>query len=283
MSSSLASVSSSTAVKAAFTASLFKSTHYPNEVVTARRGSPLLIGVKTDKKLKVDFVDVDFARQDNDAKVDSLQPQLPGSMLVPPTISPKFLRTQSHTFMSEDGLPQPIKFYIALDAAAVIEHTKCVLYLEDNIAHIAEGKLHIHRLRRTDSDGKEQTAAQAAHRHHAGRLRMYLPMMRRCRHILFIACGTSYHSCLATRTIFEELTEIPVSVELAADFLDRKTPIFRDDMCVPQPERGDGGHDFGAAYIVLLLMALQLSEDRISFSERQNQIIDRLHTMRAAT
>ena len=45
---------------------VFKSRHYPNEVVTARRGSPLLIGVKTDKKLKVDFVDVEFAGQDND-------------------------------------------------------------------------------------------------------------------------------------------------------------------------------------------------------------------------
>jgi glucosamine--fructose-6-phosphate aminotransferase (isomerizing) len=49
---------------------VFKSIHYPNEVVTARRGSPLLIGVKTDKKLKVDFVDVEFAGQENDAKVD---------------------------------------------------------------------------------------------------------------------------------------------------------------------------------------------------------------------
>jgi len=44
---------------------VFRSRHYPNEVVTARRGSPLLIGVKTDKKLKVDFVDVEFAGQDN--------------------------------------------------------------------------------------------------------------------------------------------------------------------------------------------------------------------------
>lgn len=50
---------------------VFKSTHFPNEVVTARRGSPLLIGVKTDKKLKVDFVDVEFAGQDNDKKVDT--------------------------------------------------------------------------------------------------------------------------------------------------------------------------------------------------------------------
>lgn len=47
---------------------VIKSTHYPNEIVTARRGSPLLIGVKTDKKLKVDFVDVEFSGQETDAK-----------------------------------------------------------------------------------------------------------------------------------------------------------------------------------------------------------------------
>lgn len=43
---------------------VFKSVHFPNEVVTARRGSPLLIGVKTEKKLKVDFVDVEIAGPD---------------------------------------------------------------------------------------------------------------------------------------------------------------------------------------------------------------------------
>jgi glucosamine--fructose-6-phosphate aminotransferase (isomerizing) len=54
---------------------VFKSTHYPNEVVTARRGSPLLIGVKTDKKLKVDFVDVEFAGQDsnNETRLDGCE------------------------------------------------------------------------------------------------------------------------------------------------------------------------------------------------------------------
>ena len=51
---------------------VFKSVHFPNEVVTTRCGSPLLIGVKTDKKLKVDFVDVEFAGQDsNETRVDS--------------------------------------------------------------------------------------------------------------------------------------------------------------------------------------------------------------------
>jgi glucosamine--fructose-6-phosphate aminotransferase (isomerizing) len=154
-----------------------------------------------------------------------------------------------------------------------------------------------------------------------GGLRAYLPIMRRGRRIVFIACGTSYHSCIATRAIFEELTEIPVSVELASDFLDRKTPIFRDDVCVFLSQSGEtadtilalryclergalcvgivntvgstlsrethcgvhinAGPEIGVAstkaytsqYIALLMMALQMSEDRISLTERRNQII----------
>merc|ERR1719430_131183 len=59
----------------------------------------------------------------------------------------------------------------------------------------------------------------------------YVPEIRRCRRLLLIGCGTSYHTGIATRQILEELTELPVMVDLASDFLDRKTPIFRDDVC----------------------------------------------------
>ncbi|KAH9976256.1 L-glutamine D-fructose 6-phosphate amidotransferase [Lactifluus volemus] len=313
-----------------------RSKHYPDEVVTARRGSPLLIGV--------DFVDVEFAGQDTDQKI-------------------------SRAFMSEDGLPQPIEFFVASDAAAIVEHTKRVLYLEDDdIAHIAEGELHIHRLRR--GEGGQQTPSTRSletleieiaeimkgkfthfmqkeiyeqpesvvntmrgrvnfdnNKITLGGLRAYLPIIRRGRRIVFSACGTSYHSCVATRAIFEELTEIPVSVELASDFLDRKTPIFRDDVCVFVSQSGEtadtimalryclergalcvgvvntvgstisrethcgvhinAGPEVGVAstkaytsqYIALLMMALQLSEDRISFTERRNQIIAGLHAL----
>jgi glutamine---fructose-6-phosphate transaminase (isomerizing) len=52
----------------------------------------------------------------------------------------KLRRSQSRAFLSEDGMPQPIEFFVASDASAVIEHTKRVLYLEDDdIAHISEG------------------------------------------------------------------------------------------------------------------------------------------------
>jgi glucosamine--fructose-6-phosphate aminotransferase (isomerizing) len=47
---------------------VFKSTHYPDELVVCRRGSPVLIGVKTEKKLKVDFVDVELPSQSEGAE-----------------------------------------------------------------------------------------------------------------------------------------------------------------------------------------------------------------------
>ncbi len=64
-----------------------------------------------------------------------------------------------------------------------------------------------------------------------GGIKDYLTEIKRCRRLMFIACGTSYHSAVATRQLLEELTELPVMVELASDFLDRNTPIFRDDVC----------------------------------------------------
>ncbi|CAG8578222.1 646_t:CDS:2 [Paraglomus brasilianum] len=332
---------------------IFKSTHFPNEIVATRRGSPLLVGVKTEKKLKVDFVDVEFG---TDEKVEA------ANLLAPPDAQ-RLRRSQSRTFLSEDGMPQPIEFFLASDPSAIVEHTKRVLYLEDDdIAHISEGELHIHRLRRDDGisavrsietleieinnimKGKfdhfmqkeiyEQTDSVVntmrgrvnfeTHKITLGGLKAYLQTIRRCKRIVFCACGTSYHSCLATRAIFEELTEIPVSVELASDFLDRKTPIFRDDVCVFVSQSGEtadtilalryclergalclgitntvgstisrethcgvhinAGPEIGVAstkaytsqFIALVMMAIQLSEDRTSMTQRRNEIIDQL-------
>jgi len=72
-----------------------------------------------------------------------------------------------------------------------------------------------------------------------GGLKQYISTIRRCRRLIFIACGTSYHSCMAVRGAFEELTEIPIAVELASDFLDRQAPVFRDDTCVFVSQSGE--------------------------------------------
>lgn len=270
---------------------LIKSVHYPHEVVAARKGSPLVIGVKTQRRMKVDFVDVEYADEHGGALPAETASQnvaikkaakssnglLAPNLLGTPDKS-LLHRSQSRAFMTDDGMPMPAEFFLSSDPSAIVEHTKKVMYLEDDdIAHIHEGSLNIHRLKKADGssnvraiqtlelelqeimkgkfdhfmqkeifeqpesvvntmrgrlDAENQTVT-------LGGLRSYISTIRRCRRIIFIACGTSYHSCMAVRGIFEELAEIPIAVELASDFLDREAPVFRDDTCVFVSQSGE--------------------------------------------
>jgi glucosamine--fructose-6-phosphate aminotransferase (isomerizing) len=45
---------------------------------------------------------------------------------------------------------------------------------------------------------------------------------RDCRHIVIVACGTSYHAGCVGRYVFERLTEVDVEVEIASEFRYRK-------------------------------------------------------------
>ncbi|KKA27630.1 hypothetical protein TD95_001736, partial [Thielaviopsis punctulata] len=269
---------------------LIKSVHYPHEVIAARKGSPLVIGVKTSRRMKVDFVDVEYADENTPlpaetASQNAAMKKNAGSLLSPGTsgllASPdKSLlhRSQSRAFMTDDGMPMPTEFFLSSDPSAIVEHTKKVMYLEDDdIAHIHEGSLNIHRLKKNDGSSNVrsiqtlelelQEIMKGKFDHFMqkeifeqpesvintmrgrldipnktvtlGGLRSYISTIRRCRRIIFIACGTSYHSCMAVRGIFEELAEIPISVELASDFLDRQAPVFRDDTCVFVSQSGE--------------------------------------------
>lgn len=64
-----------------------------------------------------------------------------------------------------------------------------------------------------------------------GGLKNHWSYIQRSRRLVMIACGTSYHSAIAVRNLFEELIELPVVVEMASDFMDRRSPILRDDAC----------------------------------------------------
>lgn len=152
---------------------------------------------------------------------------------------------------------------------SVFEVIFSLLYQDDDVAAVKDGALSIHRLRKTlDAPhareittlkmeiqeimkGKYQYFMQKEIFEQPesvvntmrgrvnfvnktitlGGIKDYIPEIKRCRRLMLIGCGTSYHSAVATRQLLEELTELPVMVELASDFLDRGTPIFRDDVC----------------------------------------------------
>jgi glucosamine--fructose-6-phosphate aminotransferase (isomerizing) len=270
---------------------LIKSVHYPHEVIAARKGSPLVIGVKTQRRMKVDFVDVEYGDDDTPLPAETAAQNvalkkaassshglLSVNGLLGAADKSLLHRSQSRAFMTDDGMPMPTEFFLSSDPSAIVEHTKKVMYLEDDdIAHIHEGSLNIHRLKKADGSSNVRTIQtlelelqeimKGKFEHFMqkeifeqpesivntmrgrldvenkmvtlGGLRSYISTIRRCRRIIFIACGTSYHSCMAVRGVFEELVEIPIAVELASDFLDRQAPVFRDDTCVFVSQSGE--------------------------------------------
>lgn len=248
--------------------------------------------MRTLKKLTTDFVDIVYSEDEalppnpDDVSHNAAISKTPDlGLLAPDTCL--LHHSASRALWSDNGTPQPAEFFLSSDASSIVEHTKKVLYLEDDdIAHIHNGQLNIHRTLKDATGSKSDVRAiqtmelelqqimkgnfdyymqkeifeqpesvintmrgrldVANKKVTLGGLRQYIGTIRRCRRILFIACGTSYHSCMAIRGIFEELTEIPIGVELASDFLDREAPIFRDDTCVFVSQSGETADSLAA-------------------------------------
>uniref|UniRef100_A0A8C0BFH6 glutamine--fructose-6-phosphate transaminase (isomerizing) n=1 Tax=Buteo japonicus TaxID=224669 RepID=A0A8C0BFH6_9AVES len=263
---------------------VFKSVHYPGQAVGTRRGSPLLIGVRSEHKLSTDHIPILY-RTGN------------ASCWYLPWDFWWGLTLQLHSrFVSKDKKgscnlsrvdsttclfpveEKAVEYYFASDASAVIEHTNRVIFLEDDdVAAVVDGRLSIHRIKRTAGDhpGRAVQTLQMELQQimkgnfssfmqkeifeqpesvvntmrgrvnfddytvNLGGLKDHIKEIQRCRRLILIACGTSYHAGVATRQVLEELTELPVMVELASDFLDRNTPVFRDDVCFFLSQSGE--------------------------------------------
>ncbi|VDD94809.1 unnamed protein product [Enterobius vermicularis] len=237
-----------------------KSSRFPGQLVACRRGSPLIVGIKSSSMLTTDHIPVFFSKGSNvkdferyNFLANILEIRVEG----PTTVRPF------------DSQHWEVEYFVASDASAIVEHTKQVIFLEDDdVAVVEGGALTIHRVKRCDSGlqtrevqnltlelqeimmGDYKTFMQKEifeqpessvntmrgrllpdGRVVLGGVKDYLPDIRRCRRLILIACGTSYNSAIACRQTMEELTELPVVLELASDFLDRETPVFRDDVC----------------------------------------------------
>jgi glucosamine--fructose-6-phosphate aminotransferase (isomerizing) len=63
--------------------------------------------------------------------------------------------------------------------------------------------------------------------------------LKECRHIVIVACGTSYYAGCVGRYIFEKLTEIDVEVELASEFRYRKLNFPPNTFIIAMSQSGE--------------------------------------------
>jgi len=265
-------------------ACVFKSSLFPGECVATRRGSPMVIGIKSEFGLEADSIPVQFDKAQTKnfkskdiKKSDSMKKNKPS--LIRALSRADFSKSQE--VHKADG--DAIEYFFASDASAIIEHTNRVIFLEDDdVAEVKQGVLSIHRINQEGGVDREITTLKMEiqqimkgnfstfmqkeifeqpesvvntmrgridfelEKVNLGGIQDFVPEINRCRRLLMIACGTSYHSAVACRQLLEELTELPVMIDLASDFLDRSTPIFRDDVCIFISQSGETADTLGA-------------------------------------
>lgn len=167
-------------------------------------------------------------------------------------------------------------FYLASDATPIVEHTKQVVYLEDEeIAiirrnqelelktiknkrknpYIQELEMNLSALEKQGFDHfmlkeiyEQEDSIKDSMR---GRLNPenwevrlggildYEQKMINARRILVIACGTSWHAGLVGEYLFEEMARIPVEVEYASEFRYRNPIITEDDIVIAISQSGE--------------------------------------------
>ncbi len=66
-----------------------------------------------------------------------------------------------------------------------------------------------------------------------------LEKFKNARRIIIIACGTSWHAGLVAEYIFEEFARVPIEVEYASEFRYRNPVIYKDDVVIAISQSGE--------------------------------------------
>ncbi len=182
--------------------------------------------------------------------------------------------------MARKGSPLVIgigsgEYYIASDAAPIVEHTNKVVYLSDGelavvkkdgylvktIENVAQEKIITEldfSIEKIEKGGFEhfmlkEIFEQPAVMHDVmrGRVRLsegriclggiedYLDRLKHAKRIVICACGTSWHAALIGEYLIEDFARIPVEVDYASEFRYRNPIVGVDDVVIVISQSGE--------------------------------------------
>jgi glutamine---fructose-6-phosphate transaminase (isomerizing) len=167
------------------------------------------------------------------------------------------------------------EYYIASDAAPIVEHTNKVVYLSDGelavvekdgylvktIENVAQEKIITEldfSIEKIEKGGFEhfmlkEIFEQPAVMHDVmrGRVRLsegriclggiedYLDRLKHAKRIVICACGTSWHAALIGEYLIEDFARIPVEVDYASEFRYRNPIVGVDDVVIVISQSGE--------------------------------------------
>ncbi|AOS82720.1 glutamine--fructose-6-phosphate aminotransferase [Chlorobaculum limnaeum] len=167
------------------------------------------------------------------------------------------------------------EFFIASDAAPIVEHTNKVVYLSDGeMAVVTRDSYTVKTIenveqqkRVTELDFSLEKIEKGGFEHfmlkeifeqpevmrdvmrgrvrveeglvHLGGIHDYLDRLKQAKRIVICACGTSWHAGLIGEYLIEEFARIPVEVDYASEFRYRNPIVSSDDVVIVISQSGE--------------------------------------------
>jgi glucosamine--fructose-6-phosphate aminotransferase (isomerizing) len=174
------------------------------------------------------------------------------------------------------------EYFLASDATPIVEHTKSVIYLNDNdVAILGRDELVLKTIKndkltpkvqkldmeigdiekngydhfmlkeifeqpRSIKDTFRGRISPEQDRISLGGLHTVMPILENAKRIIILGCGTSWHAGLVGEYLIEDLARIPVEVEYASEFRYRNPIINKDDVVITISQSGETADSLAA-------------------------------------
>jgi len=195
---------------------------YPNELIGARKGSPLIIGIgKSENILASDVNAITHCTQNVVYLNDGEVVHLTNDDFSITTVTSKSVEAVIHK-VDWDTSEAELGDYNHFMMKEIFEQPNALT----------------NGMRGRFSDD-ESTAV-------FGGLNLNPQELRQIDRILFIACGTAWHACLVAEHLIERFARIPVEVEYASEFRYRNAPLDKNTLVIAISQSGETIDTLGA-------------------------------------
>jgi len=188
----------------------------PDQLVAARKGSPMVIGISDDGF---------YVASD-------------ASPIVEYTKNVVYLDDQEYAVINRDGS-------FAIRTLGDVEKTHAIQKLEMELEAIEKGNFEHYMLKEIYEQPRSIANALAGRMNaddgwiRLGGLDEYITRINNAQRFVITACGTSWHSGLLGEYLIEELARVPVEVEYASEFRYRNPIIFESDVVIAISQSGE--------------------------------------------
>lgn len=189
--------------------------HEPNQLIVARKGSPIVIGigegeyfVASDATPIIEFTKEVIYLNDEELAI----------------IRPNVIVIKDIQNVEKTPHVETVEMELETLEKGGYEHfmLKEIMEQPNSISETIRGRLNLETLQVS-----------------LGGLVDVQEKLRNARRFIFVACGTSWHSGLVAEYLFEEYARVPVEVEYASEFRYRNPVIFEDDVVIAISQSGE--------------------------------------------